>query len=78
MLGLLKDGGLDGLRGTIERCDDCETSTIHLTAPSGVPVCSLCGYNPIFDALAGESSDELPTSVVPLPSIVTDRCIQTY
>jgi hypothetical protein len=67
MLGLLKDSGWDGLRGTVERCDDCETPTIHLAAPSGVPVCSLCGYNPIFDALTdGDVIDETPANVIPL------------
>jgi hypothetical protein len=67
MISLLKDSGLDGLRGTVERCDDCETPTIHLAAPSGVPVCSLCGYNPVFDDIADDDSgDELPANVIPL------------
>ena len=67
MVGLLKDSGFDGLRGTVERCDDCESSTVHLAAPSGVAVCTLCGYNPVFDEITDdESGDELPANVVPL------------
>jgi hypothetical protein len=67
MSGLLKDSGLDGLRGTVERCDDCETATIHLAAPGGVAVCSVCGYNPAFDDFADDDSDEaLPANVIPL------------
>jgi len=54
MFGLLKDSGWDGLRGTVEGCDDCETSTIHLTAPGGVSVCSNCGYNSLLDELSEE------------------------
>jgi hypothetical protein len=67
MSGLLIDSGLDGLRGTVELCDDCETSTVHLAVPGGVPVCGLCGYNPVFDEIVDdESGDELPDNVIPL------------
>ena len=58
MFGLLIDSGLDGLRGTVEYCDDCDTSTLHLAAPEGVAVCGLCGYNPIFDSITDEAGDD--------------------
>jgi hypothetical protein len=67
MSGLLIDSGLDGLHGTVEMCDDCETSTVHLAVPDGVAVCALCGYNPVFDDFADDySDDELPTNIIQL------------
>jgi hypothetical protein len=57
MSDLLKDSGLDGMRGTVEMCDDCDRPTVHLAAPGGVPICGTCGYNPIFDAVEDEDSD---------------------
>ena len=68
MSGLLKDSGWDGLRVTVEGCDDCEGSTIHLTAPGGVAVCSLCGYNPLLAELADEDeAGYAPSNVSYLP-----------
>ena len=58
MSGLLIDSGLDGLRGTVELCDDCETSTVHLAVPGGVSVCGLCGYNPVFDEIVDDESGD--------------------
>ena len=48
---LLKDSGLDDLRGSVEMCDDCDRPTVHLTTPGGVPICGQCGHNPIFDTI---------------------------
>lgn len=69
MFGLLKDSGWDGMRGSVEGCDDCGTPTIHLTAPGGVSVCGDCGYNPMLDALTDASdSDDTYSNVVYLSS----------
>ena len=58
MAGLLIDSDWDGLRGTVELCEECDTSTIHLTAPEGIPICSLCGYNSLLDDIIDEADDE--------------------
>jgi hypothetical protein len=42
---LLKDSGLDGVKGTIQYCADCGKPTVHYRAPGGWPICSTCGYN---------------------------------
>jgi hypothetical protein len=61
MSELLKDSGWDGMHATVEPCDECEQPTIHLSVTEGVPICTLCGYNPIFDALADDiEADDLP------------------
>ena len=55
---LLRDSGLDGLRGSVEMCDDCDCPTVHLTAPGGVPICGQCGHNPIFDTIDDDDDYE--------------------
>ena len=67
MSELLKDSGWDGMRATVEACDDCDGPTIHLSVTDGVPICSLCGYNPLFDDLVDDEDDgDLPANVIPL------------
>jgi ribosomal protein L37AE/L43A len=56
---LVKDSGWDGLRGSVERCDDCERPTVHLAAPQGVPVCGDCGYSPAFESIEDEADSEV-------------------
>jgi hypothetical protein len=68
MAKFVKDSGWDDLRGTVEQCDDCENPTIHLAAPGGVPVCSMCGYNPLLDELMDEDdNDDTPSNVIFFP-----------
>lgn len=40
---LLKDCGMDGMCGSVERCDECERPTAHFAARGGRPVCGVCG-----------------------------------
>lgn len=46
MKPLLKDAGLDGLKGSIQYCADCQKPSIHYRTTNGWPICGICGYNP--------------------------------
>jgi len=47
---LLKDCGLEGFKGSVERCDACDRATVHFRRPGRRPVCGICGV------LVGEAS----------------------
>ncbi|MFO7167626.1 MAG: hypothetical protein DIU80_006315 [Chloroflexota bacterium] len=59
MKHLFKNSGWNGLRGTVQRCDECRRSTIHLAAQGGVPVCSECGYSPAFAAFDDQPAQRI-------------------
>lgn len=40
---LLKDCGLEGCQGSVQRCEACARSTVHFARPGGWPVCGVCG-----------------------------------
>lgn len=40
---LLKDCGLEGFKGSVQRCADCRRATAHFRRPGGWPVCGVCG-----------------------------------
>ncbi|MFO7167002.1 MAG: hypothetical protein DIU80_003140 [Chloroflexota bacterium] len=43
MAMLLKDCGLEGFRGSVQRCASCGRHTAHFRRPGGWPVCGVCG-----------------------------------
>ncbi len=45
MSTLVIDSGLDGLKGSVQYCDDCEQPSVHYAVPEGWPICNACGYN---------------------------------
>jgi hypothetical protein len=40
---LLKDCGLEGFKGSVQRCGECERQTVHFRRTGGWPVCGVCG-----------------------------------
>ena len=40
---LLKDCGLEGFKGSVQRCAECRRPTVHFRRPGGWPVCGVCG-----------------------------------
>ncbi|NWG19551.1 MAG: hypothetical protein HXY39_04410 [Chloroflexi bacterium] len=45
MMTLMKDSGLNGLKGSVQYCPDCGRPTVHYRVPGGLPICNACGYN---------------------------------
>jgi hypothetical protein len=40
---LLKDCGLEGFKGSVQRCPECRRATVHFHRPGGWPICGVCG-----------------------------------
>ncbi|MEN9936919.1 MAG: hypothetical protein RLZZ387_3498 [Chloroflexota bacterium] len=40
---LLKDCGLEGFKGSVQRCAECRRQTAHFHRPGGTPICGVCG-----------------------------------
>jgi hypothetical protein len=51
---LLKDSGLEGLKGSIQYCADCQKPRIHYRTSDGWPICGMCGYNADLIRLCAE------------------------
>ncbi len=54
---LVKDSGLNNLKASVQRCDECAKPQVHYSAVAGCPVCHVCGYSPVLAQLA---DDEMP------------------
>ncbi|HMO58633.1 MAG TPA: hypothetical protein PKA05_12485 [Roseiflexaceae bacterium] len=55
MVSLLKESGLDGLKGSIQYCADCGKPTVHYRVHQGWPICHACGYNQELERMAAEA-----------------------
>ena len=40
---LLKDCGLEGFKGSVQRCAECERATVHFHRVASWPACGVCG-----------------------------------
>jgi hypothetical protein len=58
---LLKDCGLEGLKGTVQRCAECGRATVHFHRPASWPACGVCGAVSL-------PRRELPPLGAPIPS----------
>ncbi len=63
---LLKHSGLNGLKGSIQFCADCQKPSLHYRLANGWPVCHACGYNPMLMKLVDH--DQPCESAEPLAS----------
>lgn len=57
---LLKDCGLEGFKGSVQRCDECRRNTVHFRRAGGWPICGVCGGVSLPRA-------ELPALGAPIP-----------
>ena len=58
---LLKDCGLEGFKGSVQRCNDCNRPTVHFRRTGGWPICGMCGAISL-------PRQELPALSTPLPA----------
>ena len=57
MKHLLKNSGLNQLKGLVHYCAECRKLQVHYTTSDGWPICHACGYNAELARLCG---DDLP------------------
>jgi hypothetical protein len=70
---LLKDCGLEGFKGSVQRCDECRRATVHFRRPGGWPICGVCGTFalPAQASEAPTSQRRLPSATIPLLPVST-------